>query len=131
MSCGERLVDLASGSRPEFLWTQPFLMLPNGKVTAAFADRRTYYYNDRVVDQQDHLGYDLASVRHASRGERKHHILGYPKPFLRGMQGTAQPGPEAIYIRSPRYSYSAQDYCTPGRPLLTQLSPASAKRPMC
>ena len=29
---------------------------------AAFADRRTYIYNGKPVDQQDHLGFDMASV---------------------------------------------------------------------
>ena len=29
---------------------------------ATFADRRTYLYGGKVVDQQDHLGFDLASV---------------------------------------------------------------------
>ena len=39
--------------------------MPNAQVMSAFADRRTYYYNDQEIDRQDHLGFDLASVRHA------------------------------------------------------------------
>ena len=35
------------------------------KGTSSFADRRTYIYEGQEVDQQDHLGFDLASVRHA------------------------------------------------------------------
>ncbi len=57
------LRDLALKSRPEFLWSKPFEMMPNGKVMSAFADRRTYMYQGRVVDHQDHLGYDLAVTR--------------------------------------------------------------------
>ena len=30
-----------------------------------FADRRTYMYQGKPVDHQDHLGFDLASVQHA------------------------------------------------------------------
>jgi murein DD-endopeptidase MepM/ murein hydrolase activator NlpD len=29
---------------------------------SSFADRRTYVYNDEAVDQQTHLGFDLATV---------------------------------------------------------------------
>ncbi len=59
----ETLKRLAENSRPEFLWHRPFEMVPNGKVMSVFADRRTYEYNGRVVDHQDHLGYDLAVTR--------------------------------------------------------------------
>lgn len=56
---------LAAGSRQEFLWNRRFVSLPNAAARSAFADRRTYVYEGRDVDHQDHLGYDLASVRNA------------------------------------------------------------------
>jgi murein DD-endopeptidase MepM/ murein hydrolase activator NlpD len=56
------LVELSTGSTPDFLWSEPFLPFPNALVTSAFADQRTYLYEGRDVDQQTHLGYDLASV---------------------------------------------------------------------
>jgi murein DD-endopeptidase MepM/ murein hydrolase activator NlpD len=59
------LVELARSSAPEFLWTKPFLPFPNAQVMSAFADQRTYLYDGREVDQQTHLGYDLASVARA------------------------------------------------------------------
>ena len=59
------LRELADRSRQEFLWDQPFLPMSNAQVMSSFADRRTYLYQGREVDQQDHLGFDLASVRHA------------------------------------------------------------------
>ena len=65
MRKGESFKALAKESKPEFLWSAPFSMLPNGKVTATFGDKRTYRYNGKVVDHQTHLGYDFASVRHA------------------------------------------------------------------
>jgi len=34
-------------------------------VGSRFAERRTYKYNDEVIDTQVHLGYDLASVKQA------------------------------------------------------------------
>ena len=59
------LVDLAGRSQARFLWKEPFLPMPNGKVMSAFADRRTYVYQGKEVDQQFHLGFDLASVQRA------------------------------------------------------------------
>jgi len=59
------LRELAAGSRQQFLWDRPFLPMSNAQVMSSFADRRTYLYQGREVDQQDHLGFDLASVRHA------------------------------------------------------------------
>lgn len=56
------LKELGAKSERKFLWTQPFLPMPNAAITAAFADRRTYVYNGKDVDQQDHLGFDMASV---------------------------------------------------------------------
>lgn len=56
---------LAARSVDEFLWREAFLPLPNGKVMSHFADRRTYMYQGKPVDHQDHLGFDLASVQHA------------------------------------------------------------------
>jgi murein DD-endopeptidase MepM/ murein hydrolase activator NlpD len=60
------LVELGQASSPSFLWTEPFGSLPNAKVMSAFADQRTYLYEGRPVDEQTHLGYDLASVARAA-----------------------------------------------------------------
>jgi murein DD-endopeptidase MepM/ murein hydrolase activator NlpD len=60
----ETLKQMAQKSERKFLWTQPFLPMRNAKITAAFADRRTYVYNGKAIDQQDHLGFDMASVEH-------------------------------------------------------------------
>jgi murein DD-endopeptidase MepM/ murein hydrolase activator NlpD len=49
-------------SEPAMLWKGPFLRLPNSAPRAGFADRRTYLYEGREIDQQDHLGVDLASL---------------------------------------------------------------------
>lgn len=56
---------LAEGTATEFLWDGVFQPMPNGQVMARFADHRTYHYAGREIDQQDHLGYDLASVQRA------------------------------------------------------------------
>ncbi len=44
------------------LWQGPFKQLVNSAVESGFADQRTYVYEGRDVDQQVHLGFDLAST---------------------------------------------------------------------
>ena len=64
-SNAETLTQLSARSVPEFLWKRRFLQMPNAKVMSNFADRRTYMYDGQSVDQQDHLGFDLASTSRA------------------------------------------------------------------
>jgi hypothetical protein len=61
----ETLKELGQRSREGFLWSGSFERLPGSEPTSAFADRRTYLYEGREVDRQDHLGFDLASLRGA------------------------------------------------------------------
>ncbi|MGH9465600.1 MAG: M23 family metallopeptidase, partial [Thermoanaerobaculia bacterium] len=61
----ERLAEVAAGSPESFLWRQVFLAMPSGQRMAGFGDRRTYLYQGREVDRQDHLGIDLASTQGA------------------------------------------------------------------
>jgi len=58
------LADLRLKTADHFLWTQAFLQLANSQVESAFADVRTYIYKGKKVDQQVHLGFDLATVQH-------------------------------------------------------------------
>jgi murein DD-endopeptidase MepM/ murein hydrolase activator NlpD len=72
----QTLKDLAAKSERKFLWTQPFLPMMNAAITAAFADRRTYVYNGKDIDQQDHLGFDMASVeRDAIRASNRGKVV--------------------------------------------------------
>jgi len=59
----ERLRSLCRDTEPRPLWTGPFLRLPKSKPMASFGERRTYRYQGRVIDNQVHLGVDLASVQ--------------------------------------------------------------------
>ncbi len=56
----EQIAALSQTSSAELLWKGPFAQLGNSQVEAAFADARTYVYNGKDVDQQTHLGFDLA-----------------------------------------------------------------------
>lgn len=60
----QELIDAASQSVAQFLWRGAFTPLSNATVEAAFADHRSYSYHGQIIDQEDHLGYDLAVVRH-------------------------------------------------------------------
>jgi len=59
------LVELAKTSTPSFQWNRKFIQMP-AKVFASFADHRTYMYEGQEIDQQYHLGYDLASTKKAT-----------------------------------------------------------------
>jgi murein DD-endopeptidase MepM/ murein hydrolase activator NlpD len=56
----EQIASYAKQTAPQMLWTGPFQQLGNSQVEAAFADHRTYFYNGKEIDQQVHLGFDLA-----------------------------------------------------------------------
>ena len=58
----ERIMALAADTADERLWTEPFRQLGNSQVESGFADHRTYVYDGRDVDQQVHLGFDLAAT---------------------------------------------------------------------
>ncbi len=60
----ERLIELSQKSQPRFLWKGAFHQLGNSAVEASFADHRIYQYNGQTIDEEDHLGYDLAAVAH-------------------------------------------------------------------
>jgi murein DD-endopeptidase MepM/ murein hydrolase activator NlpD len=54
----------ATQTAPTKLWKEPFVQLGNSQVEAGFADHRTYIYKGKEVDQQVHLGFDLAVTAH-------------------------------------------------------------------
>jgi len=61
----EKVQEICRHSVGERLWDGPFKRLPRSSRRANFAEYRTYYYQGKVVDEEVHLGVDLASVRHA------------------------------------------------------------------
>jgi murein DD-endopeptidase MepM/ murein hydrolase activator NlpD len=58
------LADLRFKTEENFPWTQSFLQLANSQVESEFADVRSYIYKGKKVDQQVHLGFDLAVSAH-------------------------------------------------------------------
>lgn len=59
----EKIMQICKNSTPDLLWEGRFSQLSNSKVESWFADHRTYYYKGKKIDEQDHLGVDLAVTR--------------------------------------------------------------------
>lgn len=58
----DKIASMAAQTAPEMLWGGVvFHPFRNTGVQSAFADYRTYVYKGKEVDQQVHLGFDLAS----------------------------------------------------------------------
>jgi hypothetical protein len=69
-----KILEVCSRTKPERMWDGIFQRLPRSSRRAGFAEYRTYYYQGKEIDQQVHLGFDLAStsqapVKAASPGE--------------------------------------------------------------
>ncbi|HEX6162383.1 MAG TPA: M23 family metallopeptidase [Vicinamibacterales bacterium] len=62
---GDFIASLAQKSEPRMLWTEAFAQMMNSQVESRFADRRTYFFEDKEIDKQVHLGFDLATVQQA------------------------------------------------------------------
>jgi hypothetical protein len=58
----ETLHQLTKKTSAERLWDGAFLRQKNTANMAGFGDHRSYYYKGVKVDEQDHLGIDLASL---------------------------------------------------------------------
>ncbi len=58
------LSDLQFKTADSFLWSRPFIRQPHSQAESSFADVRNYIYHGQKIDQQVHLGYDLAVTQH-------------------------------------------------------------------
>jgi hypothetical protein len=62
----DSIAKLAEKTRAEMLWREAFSQLGNTSIQSRFADYRTYFNNGNEIDQQVHLGFDLASLQQAA-----------------------------------------------------------------
>ena len=60
----QTLSDLRFKTADKFLWSRPFIRQPHSQAESHFADVRNYIYHGKKIDQQVHLGYDLAVTQH-------------------------------------------------------------------
>jgi len=63
-SNNKTLSDLRLKTTDRFLFSQPFARQSHSQAEATFADVRNYIYQGKKIDQQVHLGYDLAVTQH-------------------------------------------------------------------
>ena len=57
----QTIYNLRNNTEKRILWSGPFIPV-KGARESYFADKRSYFYNGRKVDEQVHLGYDLAQT---------------------------------------------------------------------
>ncbi|MDP6178939.1 MAG: M23 family metallopeptidase [Desulfatiglandales bacterium] len=58
----QTFLELRKKTSPKSLWKGPWLRLKKAATMSRFADRRSYYYKGKKVDEQIHFGIDLASL---------------------------------------------------------------------
>lgn len=59
------LSEVSAKTQNAFTWDKSFLRQPNAATRATFGDNRHYLYAGKEIDQQTHLGVDLASTARA------------------------------------------------------------------
>lgn len=64
-SNAQTLMEIGKKTAPEMLWKGAFLRMPKAASRAGFADHRTYTWEGKKVDEQTHLGFDLAALKHS------------------------------------------------------------------
>ena len=57
----QQIYELRKKTENKILWSGPFIPV-KGARESFFADRRSYYYQGKKIDEQVHLGYDLAQT---------------------------------------------------------------------
>jgi murein DD-endopeptidase MepM/ murein hydrolase activator NlpD len=61
----EELIKYTVNPDTQLHWQGDFLRLPGAANRAGYADHRKYVYKGKTVDEQDHMGVDLASVQNS------------------------------------------------------------------
>jgi len=82
-----QLVELCKKSSVDRIWEGAFEQMPNTHAGAKFAERRSYVYGGKTVDQQTHMGYDLASTSHAPVPAANDGVVVFAGPL--GIYGNA------------------------------------------
>ena len=76
----ETFKKIGAQSAPQPLWSGAFKRF-FGKPMARFGDRRTYMYQNKAVDQQTHLGEDLASLMNSPVYAGNNGVVVYAEPL--------------------------------------------------
>jgi murein DD-endopeptidase MepM/ murein hydrolase activator NlpD len=71
------LMEIGKKTEYRALWSGAFLRLPRASSRAGFADHRTYLWEGQKVDEQTHLGFDLASLKQSPVPAANHGVVAY------------------------------------------------------
>ncbi|MEC4680005.1 MAG: M23 family metallopeptidase [Nitrospirota bacterium] len=116
----QTIADLTKHSRPELLWKGAFRQLSGSQVQASFADHRKYMYKGKVVDTQDHLGFDLAVTKHYPVEAANHGIvlfIGYLGIYGNTVILDHGYGLLSLYAHMSSIEVKVEDAVTIGQPL--------------
>ncbi len=61
----KQFFDLRTTTSPERLWDGVWIRMKNAATMAKFGDKRFYYHKGQQIDEQTHMGVDLASLAHS------------------------------------------------------------------
>lgn len=75
------LSDLRLKTADHWLWSQTFQRQPGAKNEATFADHRIYIYQGKKIDEQTHLGYDLAVTKNVGVQAANDGVIVYAAPL--------------------------------------------------
>lgn len=70
-----QIMEICRSTHPGRLWDGAFLRMARSSQLGGFGDQRSYFFADRQIDEQVHLGLDLASVRQADIQAANHGIV--------------------------------------------------------
>lgn len=71
----DQIRQICQTSERNLLWKGTFKRLPRSAPRSGYADHRTYKYNGHVIDNQVHLGVDLASVERSPVPAANHGVV--------------------------------------------------------
>jgi len=72
----KKIQEVCAKFTPERLWDGRFGRM-EGSPKAGYADHRAYLYNNEKIDEQIHLGVDIASVEHAEVGAANRGLVAF------------------------------------------------------
>ena len=73
----EKIDEICRDSQPRRLWEGRFSRMARSSRKAGYAERRTYYHEGKKIDQQTHLGIDLASTSQAPVEAANHGVVAF------------------------------------------------------
>lgn len=116
----ETLITLGQQTGDKALWDGPFLRMENAAPRAGFGDVRSYIYQGKKIDQQTHLGQDLASVQQATIHAGNNGVIVLAEYF--GIFGNCVIidhglGLQSMYAHLSRIDVKKGDTVTRGQPI--------------